>query len=58
MNTQEAINNLEYMSLELSRLANKQENYNSEFSHHLEVISYEMSRHASELKSIKSIWGV
>lgn len=53
MNTQEAIKNLEIMSLQLSTEANKPKNYNSEFSQYLEIMSFEMHKMANELKQIK-----
>lgn len=47
-----AIKNLENISLVLEKTANSQENYNSEYSRYLENISYEMRRHANDLREV------
>ena len=53
MNTTQAIKNLEQMSCELSKVANKQENYNTEWAHYLEQMSFEMFKHANELRDLE-----
>jgi len=58
MNTKEAIKNLETMSLELGKEANNPKNYNSEFSHYLEVMSFEMHKYANELREMEYTFSV
>ena len=58
MNTREAINNLELMSQALERAANKQENYNSDWSYYLEEMSWSLHKHANDLRDIEYIFGV
>jgi hypothetical protein len=48
----EAINNLDLMSITLEKVANKPEHYNSEYGGYLEVISWELHRHANDLRSL------
>jgi len=52
VNTKEAIKNLEMMSLELGKEANKPRNYNTEFSYYLEMMSFEMHKMANELREL------
>lgn len=56
-NVSEAIKNLEATSLALEKFANKQNTYNSDYAHYLEHLSWEMSKHANELKEINFIYG-
>ena len=53
----EAIKNLEVMSEALEKHANKQENYNKPYAEYLEHISFEMFKHANELREINFIYG-
>ncbi len=53
----EAISNLEVISSALEKFANKHETYNSDYAYYLEHLSWEMSKHANELKEINFIYG-
>ena len=53
----DAIANLEMMSQALEKFANKQENYNNPYSQYLESMSFEMYKHANELKELNFIYG-
>ena len=57
MNTNQAIENLLVMSDKLSEAANSPKNYNTEYSRYLELMSWEMHRHATELKEIEFTYG-
>ncbi len=46
----EVIENLEKSSIVLEKAANNPKNYNSEFSHYLDMVSFEMRKQASELR--------
>lgn len=53
----DAITNLEHISKVLENFANKQENYNSCYAQHLEMMSWEMHKHANELKEFNYVYG-
>lgn len=52
MITQESISNLELMSTQLDKAAQTQ---NDTFAHYLEQMSFEMQKHAQNLREIKYI---
>lgn len=52
MNAREAISNLEMMSQALEKAANKPENYNTDWAYYLEQMSWQMHKHANDLKEI------
>lgn len=54
MKTSETIRNLEIMSDTLERVANKPENYNTTWAYYLEQMSWQMHKHANELRDIES----
>lgn len=58
MNTIEAIKNLELMSCELEKAANKPENYNTEFSYYLEQMSWSLYKHANDLRELQDLLGL
>ena len=58
MNTREAISNLEKMSDSLEKIANKPENYNSEWATYLEQMSWQMHKQANELRYIEAMYGL
>lgn len=49
----DAIKNLEKMSTALSSIACNEKHYNTEYGQLLEHISWDLSKHASDLKSIE-----
>jgi len=53
----EAIKNLETTSQVLERAANKPENYNTAFAQYLEIMGWEMHKHANELKQLQYMLG-
>ena len=58
MNAQDAIKNLESISEALEKAANKPENYNTEWSHYLEQMSWQMHKHANELRDLEYLLGM
>ena len=58
MDTDEAIKNLEIMSSTLDKVANKPENYNTEWAHYLEKMSWSLHQHANDLKELKYLLGI
>lgn len=52
MNNETAISNLETIGNALEREACKPINYNTEWSHHLEQMSFHLRRMANELKDL------
>ena len=54
----EAIKNLETSTQALDKFVNNPEHYNSVYSTYLEVISWEMHKHANELKQIQDQYGM
>jgi hypothetical protein len=58
MNTQEAIRNLDAMSVALGKTANKPENYNTQWSHYLEQMSWQMHKMSNDLRDIESKFGL
>lgn len=58
MNAQEAISNLETMSTALEQVANKPENYNTDFAYYLEQMSHQMHKHANDLRELHSLLGI
>ena len=56
MNTRQAIQNLELLSCELDKFANKAENYNSQWAHYLEQMSFEMVRLATDIRDIECLF--
>ena len=57
MNANEAIRNLELMSAALEKAANSPTNYNTPYANHLEVLSWEMFRHANDLRELSGDYG-
>lgn len=55
MNANEAIKNLELMSETLEKVANKPENYNTEWAYYLEQMSWSMHKHAADLREISEL---
>lgn len=55
MTIQDAINNLDKMSSVLEKVANKPENYNTEWAYYLEQMSWSLYRHANELRDLESL---
>lgn len=53
MNTNEAVTNLELISSALEQAANKPENYNTDWAYYLEQMSWQMQKHANELRTIE-----
>lgn len=53
----DAISNLEKMSEALEKFANRHENYNNPYAQYLENMSFEMYKHANELKELNYIYG-
>jgi hypothetical protein len=51
-----AIKNLESVSHVLEKVANSPENYNASYAGHLENISWEMHKHANELREMYNIY--
>jgi len=58
MDTSQTINNLEKVSKVLSEAANKPENYNTEWAHCLEQMSFSLIRQADELKELAYLFDV
>lgn len=58
MDTKEAINNLEIMSQTLDKVANKPENYNTEWAYYLEQMSWQMHKHANDLRDLEYLFGM
>ena len=58
MNTQEAINNLEKMSVALEKVANEPENYNTEWAFYLEQMSWSLHKHAIELRDLSYLFNM
>lgn len=56
MNLDIMINNLEKTSQALEKAANTPENYNTQFAFYLEQMSWEMHKHANELKEINYLY--
>lgn len=55
MTIQDAINNLDIMSSVLEKVANKPENYNTEWAYYLEQMSWSLYKHANELRDLESL---
>lgn len=53
----ESIKNLELTSQILERSANKPENYNTDYAQYLEILSWEMHKHANDLKELQYLYG-
>lgn len=53
----EAIDSLELMSSELEKFANRHETYNTDYALYLEHLSWEMTKHANELREIDFVYG-
>ena len=58
MNAKQAIQNLEIMSAALEKAANDPKNYNSPYAQYLEVMSWEMHKHAKELEEMNYLYGI
>lgn len=58
MNTQEAIRNLDAMSIALGKKANDPKNYNTQWSLYLEQMSWQMHKMSNDLKDIESKFGL
>lgn len=58
MNPKEAISNLELMSDALEKAANNPENYNTDWAHYLEQMSWSLHKHANELREIEYLFGM
>lgn len=58
MNANEAINNLELMSKTLEKVANKPENYNTDWAYYLEQMSWSLHKQASELRELEYLFGM
>jgi len=58
MNTEEAINNLILVINALDKAANKHENYNTEWAHYLEQMSWSLYKQANELRDIEYVMGI
>lgn len=56
MNAKEAIRNLETIGSALDKAANKPENYNTDWAHYLEQMSFEMTKHANDLRELDYIF--
>lgn len=58
MNTQEAVKNLDLMSSALEKVANKPENYNTEWAFYLEQMSWQMHKMSNEIKDMEYLFGI
>jgi len=58
MNTKEAISNLELMSQALEKAANEPKNYNTDWAYYLEQMSWQMHKHANDLRDLESMFGL
>lgn len=58
MNTQEAVRNLDLMSNALEKVANKPENYNTEWAFYLEQMSWQMHKMSNEIKDMEYLFGI
>lgn len=58
MNAKEAINNLELISNALDKVANKPENYNTEWATYLEQMSWAIHKQANELRELEYMFGM
>jgi hypothetical protein len=56
-NITEAIKNLEAVSCVLEKFANNNNFYNTDYGFYLENMSWEMSKHANELREINYSYG-
>jgi hypothetical protein len=56
MNTKEAIRNLDLMSVALEKVANKPENYNTDWAYYLEQMSWSLYKHANELRDLEYLF--
>lgn len=56
MNAKEAINNLELISNALEKVANKPENYNTEWAVYLEQMSLSLYKQANELRELEYLF--
>lgn len=56
MNTHEALQNLEQLSMALEKIANKPENYNTQYANHLEQMSWQMHRMCNEIRDIQYLF--
>lgn len=54
---EEAINNLENTSVILEQCANNPRNYNTDFAHYLELMSFEMRKSANEIREHRYVLG-
>lgn len=54
MDAKEAISNLELMSETLDKFANRPENFNTDWAFYLEQMSWQMHKHANELRDLES----
>jgi len=54
----EAIKNLETVGITLEKFANHPDNYNTDYAQYLENLSWEMHKHAKELRELKSFYQV
>lgn len=58
MTARDAISNLERMSEVLDKVANKPENYNTEWAYYLEQMSFSLYKQANELRDLESLLGM
>ncbi len=58
MNTQEAIKNLDATSIALGKIANRPENYNTQWSQYLEQMSWQMHKMSNDLRDVESKFGL
>lgn len=58
MTIQDAISNLDKMSQALDKVANKPENYNSDWAYYLEQMSWSLHKHANELRDLEYLFDV
>lgn len=58
MKTEEAISNLELISDALGKVANKPENYNTEWATYLEQMSWQMHKMSNDLRTIEHLFGL
>ena len=55
MNSNEAIQNFEKISMVLDKCANKPQNYNTQWSYYLEQMSYSLNQQANDLRMLQEL---
>lgn len=57
MDSGEAIRNLELVSAALDKVANKPENYNTDWAYYLEQMSWSLHKQANDLRDLEYLLG-